>query len=169
MFTISCCASSPTPIWWSFLFRSKCSRAVMAQEVISSVLRVYEKSIYILTFTWVLFIDVDLTDQMGLIPSQTKKEKSIFSTYLTPLQTITSSQNRYNTHKDRVHLCLCPSLCRLAISRFHWTAICKALVSWAEIKDPRNVPYAQEAYFSQMMWTNLFTSLFFLFVSYPGH
>jgi hypothetical protein len=24
------------------------------------------------------------------------------------------------------------------------------LVSWAEIKDPRNVPYAQKVYFSQM-------------------
>ena len=33
------------------------------------------------------------------------------------------------------------------------------LVLWAEIKDPRNVPYAQKAYFSQMLCTNLFTSL----------
>jgi hypothetical protein len=32
--------------------------------------------------------------------------------------------------------------------------------SWAEIKDHRNVPYAQKAYFSKMLCTYLFTSLF---------
>jgi hypothetical protein len=37
------------------------------------------------------------------------------------------------------------------------TATC--YVSWAEIKDPRNVPYSQKAYFSKMFSTNLITSL----------
>ena len=33
------------------------------------------------------------------------------------------------------------------------------VVSWAEMKDPRNCSYAQKASFSQMLCTNLFTSL----------
>ena len=38
-------------------------------------------------------------------------------------------------------------------------ATCKVLVSWAEIKYPIHFPYAQKAYFSQIVCTNMFTSL----------
>jgi hypothetical protein len=30
--------------------------------------------------------------------------------------------------------------------------MCWSHVSWAEIKDPRNVPHARKAYFSQILW-----------------
>lgn len=36
---------------------------------------------------------------------------------------------------------------------------CKVLVSWAERKDPRNVPYPQKAYLSKMLCTHLLTTL----------
>jgi hypothetical protein len=45
-----------------------------------------------------------------------------------------------------------------------------ATCKWAEIKDPRIVPYAQNTYFSQMLCTNLFTSLlaFLLYQDNPS-
>ena len=36
---------------------------------------------------------------------------------------------------------------------------CWSRVSWVEIKYPKNVPYAQKVFFSQILCTNLFTSL----------
>jgi hypothetical protein len=50
------------------------------------------------------------------------------------------------------------------VLKLYWTKItqhvkCWSHVSWAEIKNPWNIPYAQKAYFSQMLCTNLFTAL----------
>ena len=46
-------------------------------------------------------------------------------------------------------------------------SICKVLVSWGEIKDPSNFSCVQKAYFSQMLFTNLFTSLLVIISPLP--
>ena len=87
-----------------------------------------------------------------------------------------SSEKRIQEHKSLDGLSMGMSIQwehNVPEELIHWTKIwmqhlkCCPYVSWAEIKDPRNVLYAQKAYFSQILYANLFASLLVSISPFP--